>query len=94
MILKLLSALKFEQKIKLLTNVNQHKSRNLQSQSEATFKLMDYAGTQLKCSQALRNQEQLAIWYRVNTLWEEVQKKKYLNIVHKNAMVMFCQHKG
>lgn len=71
-------AQRLEQKIKLLTNGYQHRATNLWSQVEATFKLMDDAGTELKCFQALRNQEQLAASHRVNTLWEEVQKQKEL----------------
>ncbi|WOH03521.1 hypothetical protein DCAR_0622920 [Daucus carota subsp. sativus] len=71
-------AQRLEQKIKLLTNGYQHRATNLWSQVEATFKLMDDAGTELNCFQALRNQEQLAASHRVNTLWEEVQKQKEL----------------
>ena len=36
------------------------------SQIEAMFKLMDDAETELKCFQALRNQEKLAASHRVN----------------------------
>lgn len=69
---------RMEQKIKLLTNGYQYIGANLRSRVEATFKLMVDAGTELKCFQALSNQEQLAESHRVDMLREEVQKQKEL----------------
>lgn len=39
---------------------------------------MDTAAKELECFQALQKQEQLAASYRINNLWEEVQKQKEL----------------
>ncbi|KAK1401739.1 Pre-mRNA-splicing factor CDC5/CEF1 [Heracleum sosnowskyi] len=69
-------AQRIEQKIKLLTNGYQNRGKNLWSQM--VIKLMDNAGTDLKCFQALCQKEQLAESHGVDTLREEVQKQKEL----------------
>uniref|UniRef100_A0A175YDP4 Myb-like domain-containing protein n=1 Tax=Daucus carota subsp. sativus TaxID=79200 RepID=A0A175YDP4_DAUCS len=69
---------KFEKRINLLTNGYLQRSRNLWSQIEATFKLLNNAETELKCFRALSNQEQLAALHRVSTLCGEVEKQKEL----------------
>lgn len=52
--------------------------KSLWPQIEETFKQMDTAAKELECFQALQKQEQLAASYRINNLWEEVQKQKEL----------------
>ncbi|KAL6516114.1 Cell cycle serine/threonine-protein kinase cdc5/MSD2 [Orobanche gracilis] len=74
-------AQKHEQKIKVLTNGYQLRAGKLWTQVEASFKLMDTAGTELECFQALRKQEQISATHRISNLWEEVQKQKELEHV-------------
>ncbi|CAA3007898.1 cell division cycle 5 [Olea europaea subsp. europaea] len=69
-------AQRLEQKIKVLTNGYQIRAGKLWSQIEATYKVMDTAGTELECFQVLQKQEQLAATQRIGNLWDEVQKQK------------------
>ncbi|GAB4853694.1 Cell cycle serine/threonine-protein kinase cdc5/MSD2 [Ancistrocladus abbreviatus] len=71
-------ALHLEQKIKVLTHGYQMRAGKLWSQIESTFKQMDTAGTELDSFLALQKQENLAASFRINNLWEEVQKQKEL----------------
>ncbi|CAL5363313.1 unnamed protein product [Camellia sinensis] len=91
-------AQRLEQKIKLLTNgcqmdiVNdQMRAGKLWSQTEATFKQMDTAGTELECFQALQKQEQLAASHRINGLWEEVQKQELEQTLQKRYGVLVAE---
>lgn len=54
----------------------QIRAGKLWSQIEATYKVMDTAGTELECFQVLQKQEQLAATQRIGNLWDEVQKQK------------------
>ena len=47
-------------------------------QIEATLKKIDITATELECFKALQKQEQLAASYRINGIWEDVQKQKEL----------------
>lgn len=52
--------------------------KSLWPQIEETFKQMDTAAKELESFQALQKQERTAASYRINNLWEEVQKQKEL----------------
>ncbi|XP_022719074.1 cell division cycle 5-like protein [Durio zibethinus] len=67
-----------EKKYNVLTQGYERRAVTLWRQIESTFKLMDTAGTELECFQALQKQEQLAASHRINGIWEEVQKQKEL----------------
>ncbi|GMP22200.1 hypothetical protein CsSME_00000321 [Camellia sinensis var. sinensis] len=84
-------AQRLEQKIKLLTNGCQMRAGKLWSQTEATFKQMDTAGTELECFQALQKQEQLAASHRINGLWEEVQKQELEQTLQKRHGVLVAE---
>ncbi|KAG6491315.1 cell division cycle 5-like protein [Zingiber officinale] len=71
-------ATRLEQKIKVLTHGYQTRAEKLWSQTEATFKQMDTAATELECFKVLQKQELLASTLRVNSLVEEVNKQKTL----------------
>ncbi|GMH23301.1 hypothetical protein Nepgr_025144 [Nepenthes gracilis] len=71
-------AQRLEQKIKVLTHGYQTRAGKLWLQIGATFKQMETAGTELECFLALQNQEKSAASFRINGLWEEVQKQKEL----------------
>ncbi|KAI3915670.1 hypothetical protein MKX01_015495 [Papaver californicum] len=88
-------AQRLEQKIKLLTHGYQMRGGKLWTQAEATFKQMDTAATELECFQALQKQEQLAAFYRINGLVEEIKKQKELeqNLQHKYGNLIVEQDK-
>ncbi|KAM7251794.1 hypothetical protein ACFE04_023677 [Oxalis oulophora] len=67
-----------EKKIKTYTRGYEKRGASLWSQIESTLKQIDTARTELECFQALQKQEQVAASYRINNLWEEVQKQKEL----------------
>ncbi|KAL5566880.1 hypothetical protein UlMin_030044 [Ulmus minor] len=72
-------ATNLEKKAKILTDGYELRAKkSLWPQIEETFKQMDTAAKELECFQALQKQEQLAASYRINNLWEEVQKQKEL----------------
>ncbi|XVF57124.1 hypothetical protein PTKIN_Ptkin06aG0178200 [Pterospermum kingtungense] len=73
-----LKAESMEKKNSVLTQGYERRTATLWRQIESTFKQMDTAGTELECFEALQKQEQLAASYRINGLWEEVQKQKEL----------------
>ncbi|XP_074578523.1 LOW QUALITY PROTEIN: cell division cycle 5-like protein [Curcuma longa] len=71
-------ATRLEQKIKVLTHGYQTRGEKLWSQTEATFKQMDTAATELECFKVLQKQELLASTFRVNGLVDEVNKQRAL----------------
>ncbi|KAF3452349.1 hypothetical protein FNV43_RR02782 [Rhamnella rubrinervis] len=72
-------AANLESKARTLTNGYEVRAKkSLWPQIEETFKQMDTAAKELECFQALQKQEQSAASYRINNLWEEVQKQKEL----------------
>ncbi|KAH7543309.1 hypothetical protein FEM48_Zijuj02G0170700 [Ziziphus jujuba var. spinosa] len=72
-------AASLEKKARILTDGYELRAKkSLWPQIEDTFKQMDTAAKELECFQVLQKQEQLAASYRINNLWEEVQKQKDL----------------
>ncbi|KAL5547358.1 hypothetical protein UlMin_007045 [Ulmus minor] len=68
-----------EKKAKILTHGYELRAKkSLWPQIQETFKQMDRAAIELESLQALQKQEQLAVPYRVSSIWEEVQKQKEL----------------
>ncbi|GMH16590.1 hypothetical protein Nepgr_018431 [Nepenthes gracilis] len=71
-------AQRHEQKIKVLSHGYQMRAGKLWTQIEATFKQMGTVGIELNCFLMLQKQEKLAASFRINDLWEQVQKQKEL----------------
>ncbi|WCJ43796.1 cell division cycle 5 [Euphorbia peplus] len=72
-------AFRLEKKVNVLTQGYQTRAeRQLLPPIESILKQMETAGTELECFQALQKQEKSAALYRINGLWEEVQKQKEL----------------
>ncbi|XP_065853863.1 cell division cycle 5-like protein [Euphorbia lathyris] len=72
-------AFRLEKKVNVLTQGYQTRAeRQLLPPIESILKQMETAGTELECFQALQKQEKSAASYRINGLWEEVQKQKEL----------------
>lgn len=66
-------------KVDILTQGYEKRARlGLWPQIETTLKKIDITATELECFKALQKQEQLAASYRINGIWEDVQKQKEL----------------